>query len=105
MYEDLFPDEFARRLKEDPAAELIDVRTSMEYFQERIPGAQLLDISSPDFFDRIQQLPRDRHYYVYCRSGARSAQAALFMAQLGLTAFNLAGGILNWNGETTSGEE
>ncbi len=103
MYQDLPPEEFAQRLQEDPQAELIDVRTELEYAQERIPGARLLDISGPGFFDYIQKLPKDRHYYVYCRSGARSAQAAFFMSQLGLTVFNLFGGILAWSGPVESG--
>ncbi len=98
MYQDLMPKEFEERLNSDPKGELIDVRTEQEYLQERIPGATLLDISGPDFFEHIQQLPRDKRYYVYCRSGGRSAQAAFFMSQVGLTVYNLYGGILAWHG-------
>ncbi len=103
MYQDLPPEEFEKRLNDDPEGELIDVRTEFEYLQERIPGARLLDISGPDFFEHIQHLPREKRYYVYCRSGARSAQAAFFMSQLGLTVYNLYGGILAWHGPTESG--
>ena len=40
------------------------------------------------------------NYFVYCRSGARSAQACQLMSQLGFTStYNLLGGILEWEGE------
>ena len=38
---------------------------------------------------------------MYCRSGARSAQAVQLMRDLGFSeAYNLIGGILDWEGET-----
>jgi rhodanese-related sulfurtransferase len=50
----------------------------------------------------IAQLDTSKTYYVYCRSGARSAQACQLLKQQGITdCFNLLGGILDWSGETT----
>ncbi|HCQ29697.1 MAG TPA: rhodanese-like domain-containing protein, partial [Flavobacteriales bacterium] len=39
-------------------------------------------------------------YYVYCRSGGRSASACGAMASIGFPKlYNLAGGIMSWSGE------
>jgi rhodanese-related sulfurtransferase len=48
------------------------------------------------------KLEKRKNYYVYCRSGARSAKACEVMNELGIeNTFNLTGGIL-WNGEIVS---
>jgi len=41
-------------------------------------------------------VPADRPVVVYCRSGARSARAAAYLASAGYRAANLAGGVLAW---------
>ncbi|MFN3814153.1 MAG: rhodanese-like domain-containing protein, partial [Aquificaceae bacterium] len=41
-------------------------------------------------------LPKDKVYIVYCRSGERSAFATYFLRHMGYEAYNLAGGILAW---------
>jgi rhodanese-related sulfurtransferase len=48
------------------------------------------------------KLEKSKNYYVYCRSGARSAKACEVMNELGIeNTFNLTGGIL-WNGDLVS---
>ena len=50
--------------------------------------------------DEAQKLDKDKAYFIYCRSGARSAQACQVLDHLGVVAtFNLKGGILAWTGE------
>ena len=52
------------------------------------------------FIYAIEELDKSKNYYVYCRSGGRSGQACSIMSQLGFeNAFNLLGGIMNWEGE------
>ena len=52
------------------------------------------------FIDEINTLNKNKSYYVYCRSGARSAQAVQLMRDLGFNeTYNLLGGILDWKGE------
>ena len=82
---------------------ILDVRTPEEYDLGHILSAQLLDIRNPQgFMEGIAQLDTSKTYYVYCRSGARSAQACQLLKQQGITdCYNLLGGILNWAGETT----
>ena len=51
-----------------------------------------------DFIFDLEELDKNKNYYVYCRSGNRSAQACAIMNQLGFkNAYNLSGGILEWN--------
>jgi rhodanese-related sulfurtransferase len=49
---------------------------------------------------KIQSYNKENSYYLYCKSGARSAQACQIMSQLGFNnVYNLLGGITNWKGE------
>jgi rhodanese-related sulfurtransferase len=49
---------------------------------------------------KIQSYNKENSYYLYCKSGARSAQACQIMGQLGFAnVYNLTGGITNWKGE------
>ncbi|HEY9645726.1 MAG TPA: rhodanese-like domain-containing protein [Chroococcidiopsis sp.] len=73
---------------------LIDVRSSSEYAEARIPGAILI----PHTEIQPKDLPTDRAWVLYCRSGNRSAQAAERLLAAGLsTVTHLKGGILAWN--------
>ena len=69
----------------DPSAPLLDVRTPGEFAQGHLAGAVNVDVSSPDFVERVRAmgLPPDGPVYLYCRSGARSGQAAQVLRQLG----------------------
>ena len=69
----------------DPSAPLLDVRTPGEFAEGHLAGAVNVDVSSPDFVERVRamELPEDGPVYVYCRSGARSGQAAQVLRQLG----------------------
>ncbi len=64
---------------------VIDVRTPAEFAQGHVAGAELIDIQAPDFRERIAELDRDGSYFVYCRTGNRSATAVSIMADLGFT--------------------
>ncbi|NPA32431.1 MAG: rhodanese-like domain-containing protein [Aquificae bacterium] len=80
---------------------LLDVRTPQEHAQVRIPNSVLLPLDELRY--AFQNLPKDKKYIVYCRSGERSAFATYFLRQMGYDAYNLAGGILLWPYETESG--
>jgi rhodanese-related sulfurtransferase len=95
-YDDLNGVEFRKNFETDSNALLIDVRTPSEYFSGTIPGAVNMDIMSYDFHDKISALDKNKTYYVFCRSGNRSAQACSIMSELGLKTYNLAGGIGAW---------
>jgi len=81
----------------DSGAELIDVRTSIEFSAGHIEGAVNMDIANPEFEAQIAILDPTREYAVYCRSGNRSGVAAAQMSDAGLSSIvDLGGGILVW---------
>jgi rhodanese-related sulfurtransferase len=98
-YEDLGSIAFQQRLKETQGAVLLDVRTSEEFQEGRIPGSVNIDVTDITFPERVNSLDKSKTYFVYCRSGGRSQHACSSMNRLGLTVVNLAGGILRWTGE------
>ena len=67
----------------------------------QLSDSQLLDIQEPlSFIDQLKTLDKSNTYFLYCRSGARSAQACQIFKQHGISnCFNLLGGILDWQGE------
>lgn len=101
---DLTQEEWASELKNDPNAVVLDVRTEGEVQQGIIPNAFNIDIyKGQGFIYRLEELDKTKNYYVYCRSGSRSRQACSIMNRLGFeNAYNLMGGILDWEGEITS---
>lgn len=81
---------------------ILDVRTSEEFESGHIPKARNLDILQPQsFMEEVLNLAPNTHYFIYCRSGARSAQACQLFKQSGINnVYNLLGGITDWEGPT-----
>lgn len=81
-------------------AVILDVRTDEEVISGKIPQSINIDIyKGQGFIYKIEELDKDKTYFVYCRSGARSAQACSIMNQLGFEhTYNLEGGIMQWEG-------
>jgi rhodanese-related sulfurtransferase len=99
---DLSQNDWANALDDHPEAVVLDVRTQEEFDGGHIPKALNIDLRlGPGFLDAINSLDKSKSYYVYCRSGARSAQAVQIMRDLGFSeTYNLIGGIQEWKGET-----
>ena len=84
-----------------PNAVVIDVRTAGEFAGGKLRGARNMDIKSPTFVSQIKNLPKDKTYLIYCRSGNRSGQACEIMSEEGFEQVkNLAGGIMRWPFDT-----
>jgi rhodanese-related sulfurtransferase len=84
-------------------AHLIDVRTADEVVHGVIDGAIHIPLHLLPL--RAADIPQDKPVVMYCRSGARSAQACSFMASKGYdNMHNLSGGIMAWarSGNTLS---
>ena len=76
---------------------IIDVRTPGEVKQGKIEGSVNININDADFKEKIEALPKDQSYLVYCKSGGRSARAAKIMTEMGFVAvYNMKGGDGAW---------
>jgi rhodanese-related sulfurtransferase len=77
---------------------VLDVRTSQEYAEGRIPGSENIDVLKTDLFTTsITKLDKDKTYYVICRSGSRSQTAASQMRNAGFkNVINITGGMQAW---------
>jgi rhodanese-related sulfurtransferase len=99
---DLNSKEWQQQLLNDSNALIIDVRTKDEVAEGMIPNAINIDVKDPQIFlDQINKLDKSKSFYMYCQSGARSAQAC---AVLNLMcdipkAYSLVGGFNLWDGE------
>lgn len=98
----LSQDEWTEKLNATENTVILDVRTEDEVDEGKIPNALNIDIyKGQGFVDEVEALDKTKTYFVYCRSGARSAQACAVMNQVGIeNAYNLLGGFMEWEGET-----
>lgn len=78
--------------------QVLDVRTMEEYTIGHIKNSLQADwLDSKQFHDRTQHLDKSRPLYVYCASGARSADAAKKLRKQGFEVYELQNGITGWN--------
>ena len=91
---------FAQALKDNPKAQLVDVRTPAEYQEGTIEGSRHINFYGEDFTAQLEaQLDKNQPVYIFCRSGNRSGKAAVMMEELGFKkVYDLDGGIMAWNG-------
>ncbi len=103
----LTQEDWVSQLKGDGNAVILDVRTEDECSEGMIPNAINMDIyKGHEFIEALEQLDNSKSYYVYCRSGARSAKACDAMNNLGFAnTYNLLGGFLEWDGEVVVPED
>ena len=90
-------DDFEKKYKETPNAQLVDVRTTGEYGGGHLPKAQNIDYKSADFTEKIQTLDKSKPVFLYCLSGGRSGEAMTILKQNGFNeVYNMGGGYLKW---------
>ncbi|GGO72065.1 hypothetical protein GCM10012276_14530 [Nocardioides deserti] len=70
-----------QRLMEGHAT-VVDVRSPEEYAAGHVEGALNIDLAADDFRERVDELPRDTYYVVYCASGSRASRAVAVMRSL-----------------------
>jgi molybdopterin/thiamine biosynthesis adenylyltransferase/rhodanese-related sulfurtransferase len=79
---------------------LIDVRNAAEVEVAAIDGAEhvpLHTIESGEAIASIRALAEGRRVYIHCKLGGRSARAVSALAQHGIAAINVSGGIEAWS--------
>ncbi len=74
---------------------VIDVRQMEEIAHGTVPKAEALPLHILPA--RVSELDKNEKLIVVCRSGARSAQACMFLQQQGFSnVYNLRGGMMGW---------
>lgn len=69
---------------------ILDVRTKVEFEAGHVKGA--VNISVDNLREGINQIPRDKKIFVYCKVGLRGYVAYRILVQNGFEAYNLSGG-------------
>ncbi len=92
------PQEVKKQLDEGATITLFDVRRPDEMTRGVITSEALnYNFSDSDFKDNVDQLDKDKTYYVYCHSGGRSSKTVQMMKEMGFTnVYNIDGGITKW---------
>ncbi len=89
--------ELNERLASEEPPFLLDVRQPHEWDIVNLETGGAVIIPLAELPDRLDELPTDREIVVYCRTGARSANAAQMLADEGFSSvFNFVGGIHAW---------
>ncbi len=84
------------RLDRGESVVILDVREPFEIALAPFPGATHIPMG--DIPSRLTELDPDRETVVVCHHGVRSAQVAVYLAQMGFErVLNLAGGIDAWS--------
>lgn len=98
---DITVDQWKTQIAEDKDSVIIDVRTQDEVDEGKLEDALHIDIFlGQGFVDEVEKLDKSKNYYIYCRSGRRSAQACQVMNQLGFeTTYNMLGGYMDWDAQ------
>jgi len=93
------PQELKTRLNQKNSNDiLLDVRTPQEFQDGHIAGAVNFDISGLGIVGKIEILDKSKSYIVYCKSGGRSAMAAMLMKQKGFDVTNCQFGFMHLDG-------
>lgn len=89
---DISTEEFLKKRSEEKGM-IIDVRTKGEHDEGHLAETDShYDFLNGDFQNKIDDLDRNQSYYLYCRSGNRSGQAARMMRDHGFDkAYNIGG--------------
>jgi len=103
IIENVTPQEAFTLIQENqnnPDFAIIDVRTPEEFAEGHIENAVIIDYYSEAFREDINKLDKNKTYLIYCRSGNRGGKALNIMVGLGFQeAYNMLGGIIEWNAE------
>jgi len=94
------PQEFHDVMADKKKVQLVDVRTPEEFAEGHLENAQNINVLETDFITEVEKLNLDEPIYLYCRSGKRSAKAALILKDVGFKEiYDMQGGYLQWEEE------
>ena len=94
---EITPTELKARMDRNEVPVLVDVREPWESEIADLPEAGQRRIPMGELLTRHSELEPDAEIVLYCRSGARSDNAAQFLRHRGFSnVWNLVGGVLRW---------
>ena len=104
-YRSITMDEAVDMMAQESGYIILDVRRPDEFATGHIPNA--INVANESISTvEIPELPdKDQLIMVYCRSGRRSKEASEKLVKLGYTNIVEFGGILDWKGETVTGQK
>src|SRR5690606_17968063 len=73
MIKSITASELQEKIESGEKVNLIDVREEFELLEGKIPGVKNIPLG--EIPDRLNELDKNEHYYLICRSGARSGNA------------------------------
>lgn len=85
-----------------PDAVLLDVRTPQEYSEGHIPCSRNIPLQNIGDISEVTD-KKNTPLFVYCRSGARSCEAACILRKMGYTRVENIGGICAYQGQVERG--
>ncbi len=89
--------DFSSLLTQNSQAVLLDLHTPQEFSQGHIARAINMDFYNASFTYQLSFLERNKTYFIYCHSGARSAVVLEMMRSENFTSvYNLKSGIVDW---------
>ena len=103
-YRQISMDEAVTMMAQETGYIILDVRRLDEFAAGHIPNA--INVPNETIGTaEISELPdKNQLIMVYCRSGRRSKEASEKLVKLGYTNIVEFGGILDWKGETVTGQ-
>lgn len=90
-------DEVAKLLGTSEEIEIIDVREAFEVQLGTLANVKHIPLGQ--ITQRMNELSKDKKYIIICRSGSRSGVATNFLNAQGYNAYNMVGGLLDWQGD------
>ncbi|MEZ2715950.1 rhodanese-like domain-containing protein [Niallia circulans] len=89
--------ELNSKLRSGEKVSIIDVREPAEVATGKIPEAINISLRLIEF--RMQELDKQKEYFMVCQSGGRSSQAAQILNKNGYRVVNVIGGMQSWEGK------
>ena len=90
-------DNLYESIKSNKDVFLLDVREPMEFSEHKIPGAVNIPLGEIFMPGLQEKLPKDKKIVTICSHGNRSMVAMFALAQKGIEASSLTGGMSQWN--------
>ena len=95
----------AQKLLDDKQYVFLDVRTDSEHMNGHIPGSKHVPLNTISENNKDLFEIKNKKIIVYCRSGNRSLTATKMLSTYGFEVENMSGGMMRWQGKTSSGKQ